>query len=353
MLGVLKKGSFILGQNVQAFEDEMAAYIGVEHAIGVASGTDALTLTLRAMGVGPGDEVIVPAFTFFASAGAALLLGAKPVLVDVDPATYCLDVAQLEEKITPKTKAIMPVHLFGHSADMDPILEIAGRYGIRTVEDNAQAVGATYKGRKTGGIGDAGCLSFYPTKNLGAYGDAGMILTNDASLARSIRMLRTHGWDEQKYFPEFVGYNSRLDEVQAAILRVKLPYLDLWNQKRRTLAAQFGELLVTADAQLPRQMDYASSVYHLYVVRVQNRDKVTKILKSRGVSSAVYYPYPLHVVPAMQALGYNPGDYPVSEDASNHLLAIPLFPEMSREQVEYVANALSQADSPILEEPTG
>ena len=341
---VLESAAFILGANVAALEQEVADYLGVQHAVGVASGTDALLLSLRAMGIGPGDEVAMPAFTFFATAGVVMLLGATPVLVDVDPETYGIDVEHLERKITPRTKAIIPVHLFGHPADMDPILALARDHDLRVVEDNAQAIGAMYKGHKTGSVGDVGCLSFFPSKNLGAYGDGGMVVTNDASLAEHLRMLRTHGW-EKKYYSEVVGYNSRLDELQAAILRVKLRHLDSWNDSRRRWAATYTKELANLGLGLPREMEYAHHIYHLYIIQVSDRDFVAQQLAQVGISTSVYYPYPLHLVPATESLGYQKGDFPVAEAASKQCLAIPLYPEMTENHVGLIAQALNKIAS--------
>ena len=339
VMAVMDRGIFILGPEVAAFEQEMADYLGVAHAVGVASGTDALVLSLRALGIGPGDEVIVPAYTFFATCGAVLQVGATPVLVDIDPATYCLNVGHLEQQLGPRTKAIIPVHLFGHPADMDAVLIIAEEHGLRVIEDNAQAIGASYEGRRTGSLGDVGCLSFYPSKNIGAYGDAGMVVTNDEDLASRIRMLRTHGW-RRKYFPEIAGQNSRLDELQATILRVKLPHLDEWNERRRAHAVAYDELLSDLDIRTPIERPPARHVYHLYVIETEEREQVAEHLQSAGVDTAVYYPYPLHLVPAVAGLGYRKGDFPVSEEAARRCMAIPLFPEMTAEQVEYVASVV-------------
>ena len=339
--GVLESASFILGPNVKALEQEVAEYIGVQHAIGVASGTDALLLALRAFGVGPGDEVIVPAYTFFATCGAVMLLGATPVLVDIDPVTYCIDTKHLETLVSARTKAIVPVHLFGHPADMDPIRDFASTHQLHIVEDNAQAIGASYKGRMTGGIGDAGCLSFYPAKNLGAYGDGGMVTTDDTALANELRRLRTHGWT-QKYYTETLGYNSRLDELQAAILRVKLRHLEDWNERRRALARSYDDKLGQMGVRTPKTLDYARHAYHLYTIEVDDRETVIEELTVAGIGTAVYYPYPLHLLPAMSHLGHKPGDFPVAERAAKRTLAIPIYPEMSPEQVEHVVGVLRE-----------
>ena len=342
--GVLESTAFILGPNVKALEGEVAEYVGVQHAIGVASGTDALLLTLRAMGVGQGDEVIVPAYTFFATCGAVMLLGATPVLVDIDPETYCIDTQTLETQVSARTKAIVPVHLFGHPADMDPIRDFASSHNLRVVEDNAQAIGASYKGNMTGGIGDAGCLSFYPTKNLGAFGDGGMVTTNDEALANELMKLRSHGWT-RKYYPESIGYNSRLDELQAAILRVKLRYLDGWNGQRRDLASAYGGQLADLDVGTPQELEYTRHVYHLYIIEVEDRDKVIDEMTAAGVGTAVYYPYPLHLLPALESLGHKAGDFPVAESAAHRTLAIPIYPHMTSGQVDRVVSVLRQTVS--------
>jgi dTDP-4-amino-4,6-dideoxygalactose transaminase len=339
---VLDSGHFILGPNVAALEREVASYLGVSHGVGVASGTDALVLALRALNIGQGDEVIVPAYTFFATAEAVLLVGATPVFVDIDPQTYCLNVRQLEASITAKTKAVIPVHLYGHPASMKPLLEHARSRGLRVIEDNAQAFGADYEGRKTGSLGDVGCISFFPSKNLGACGDGGMVVTNDPGLAERVRMLRTHGW-RRKYEPEMVGYNSRLDEIQAAILRVKLRYIDQWNNRRRELALEYVEQLSSLDIGLPSETPGARHVYHLFVIRLKDRDIVATSLKNAGISTAVYYPHPLHLLKACNHLGYVTGSLPVAENASRETLALPFYPEMTPMQVSTVADALSMA----------
>ena len=340
--GVLESGTFISGPNLNAFEREIAEYVGVENAVGVASGTDALLLTLRAMGIGEGDEVIVPAFTFFATCSAVLLAGARPVLIDIEPATYCIDPVGLERSITSRTRAVIPVHLFGHPADLDPICDVAAANGLKVIEDNAQAIGARYRGRMTGSIGDAGCLSFYPAKNLGAYGDGGMVLTDDDALAAEIRMLRSHGWT-RKYYSERLGYNSRLDELQAAVLRVKLRYIERWNDLRREHAESYNPLIADLAVRTPLERKYARSVYHLYVIEVEERERVIADLDAAGIGNAVYYPYPLHLTPVLESLGHGVGDFPIAEHAAEHCLAIPLYPEMTEQQTRLVVEALRGA----------
>lgn len=336
---VLNSGRFILGPNVSAFETEVADYIGVQHGIGVASGTDALVLSLRAVGIGAGDEVIVPAYSFFASAGAIMLVGARPVFIDIHPLTYCLDVTQLKQKLTKKTKAVIAVHLYGHPADMKPIKDFAEQYDLKIIEDNAQAFGAEYLGKKTGSLGVVACLSFFPTKNLGGYGDGGMVVTDNDEIADKARMLRTHGW-QKKYFPEMLGYNSRLDELQAAILRVKLRYLDEWNQRRREIAAEYSMRLQKLGITIPVEQTGARHVYHLYIIRMKNRDKVREYLKEQGIATDVYYPQPLHLTKTCQSQGFQPGDMPISEQASRDTLALPLFAEMTSSKVDQVIHAL-------------
>jgi dTDP-4-amino-4,6-dideoxygalactose transaminase len=339
---VLESGKFILSSNVRALEDEIAAYLGARHAVGVASGTDALVIALRALGITPGDEVILPAFTFFATAGAILSVGAVPVYVDILYNTFCLDINQIAKRITSRTKAIIPVHLFGHPAEMNAIVDLARAYDLKIVEDNAQAFGASYSGKKTGCFGDIACLSFFPSKNLGGYGDGGMVVTSDSELADKVRMLRTHGW-HKKYYPEILGYNSRLDEIQAAILRVKLRYVDQWNQRRREIAEAYTDHLVDLGIGLPGEAPNAKHVYHLFVIRLENRDFVQKVLERAEIASDVYYPQPLHLSEPCRGLGYKEGDFPVSEAACRETLAIPLFPEMSQAQFETVISELRQA----------
>jgi dTDP-4-amino-4,6-dideoxygalactose transaminase len=333
---VLEAGQFILGPNVAALEKEVPAYIGVKRGVGVASGTDALVLALRALEIGPGDEVIVPSYTFFATAGAVLLVGAKPVCVDVDPQTYTINVGQISSHITERTKAIIPVHLYGHPADMDGVIKVAAAHGLKVIEDNAQAIGAEYQGRKTGSIGDIACLSFFPSKNLGGYGDGGMVVTNDDDLADRIRMLRTHGW-RKKYFPEMLGYNSRLDELQAAILRVKLRHLDEWTERRRYLAEKYNEQFKGTGIGTPFVAKEAAHAYHLYIIEVENRQRVQEQLKEEGIPTAVYYPQPLHLSQPLAGHGYQSSDFPVSERASERTMSIPFYPEMQEDQLRSVA----------------
>jgi dTDP-4-amino-4,6-dideoxygalactose transaminase len=342
--GVLRSGHFILGPQVQALEREVAAYLGVRHAVGLGSGTDALVLGLRALGIGPGDEVIVPSYTFFATAEAVMLVGADPVFVDVDPETYCIDVDDVATHVTARTRAVMPVHLYGHPADMTRLREVAASHRLRVIEDNAQALGADWRGRKTGGMGDLGCLSFYPSKNLGAYGDAGMAVTNDDTVAAQLRMLRTHGW-RRKYHPEMLGYNSRLDEMQAAILRVKLRHLDAWTRRRVELAEAYAQRLASLDVGLPIVSDGATHVFHVYVVRLRNRQAVEAHLLAREIGTAIYYPRPLHDLEPCRPFAKN-GAWPHSEAASRETLALPFFPEMTEGQVDAVVAALADVVTP-------
>jgi dTDP-4-amino-4,6-dideoxygalactose transaminase len=338
--GVLQSGHFILGSEVSAFEEEIAVYLGVQFGIGVASGTDALILALRALDIGPGDEVILPAYTFFATISAVLHVGAQPVLVDIDPETYCMDMGQIRNKITPNTRALIAVHLYGHPADMDILIEMAAEYGFKIIEDNAQAIGADYQGRKAGCLGDIGCLSFFPSKNLGGYGDGGMVVTNDNNLAQRIKMLRTHGW-EKKYFPEILGYNSRLDTLQAAILRVKLQHIDDWNNRRREIADFYNRRLSGfSGITTPIETSGNKHVYHLYVLRLPERDHVQDYLKQRSIATGIYYPQPLHLTQACHHLGYREGGFPVSEKASDETLAIPIYPDLTQDQMDTVVSEI-------------
>jgi UDP-2-acetamido-2-deoxy-ribo-hexuluronate aminotransferase len=352
---VLTRQQFVLGPECQALEAEIAQVCGISHGVGVASGTEALELTLHACGVSAGDEVIVPAFTFIATGSAVSALGARPVFADIEPATYNLDPEQLENLITPRTRAIVVVHLFGLAADMDPILAIAAKHGIPVIEDNAQSLGATYQGRKTGSMGRAGCLSFYPSKNLGAYGDAGMIVTNDDKLATRLRLLRNHG-QAGRYVSTERGWNSRLDELQAAILRVKLRHLQDWTAACQGHAQRYDGLLRDVPGvTLPHVPAGWEHVYYLYTLQIAGRAKgndprgetrsdiVQQRLAERGISSVVYYPVPLHLQPLYASLGGKPGDLRVSERASREVLSIPIYPQMTTEQVERVAQAVRDA----------
>ncbi|MFC1978760.1 DegT/DnrJ/EryC1/StrS family aminotransferase [Chloroflexota bacterium] len=336
---VLQDGQFILGPKVVELENAIAEYHSVKHAVGVASGTDALILALRALEIGPGDEVIVPTFTFFATAEAVSVVGATPVFVDINLETYCIDTSQIEDKVTPKTKAVIPVHLYGHPADMDAMQHIAEKYGLKIIEDNAQAFGAEYKGRKTGSMGHVSCFSFFPSKNLGAYGDGGMLATDDEQVADKAKMLRTHGW-KQKYFPVTIAYNSRLDELHAAILLVKLKYVDNWNEQRGKAAQKYSELLASASLVSPTEESYTKHVYHMYVIRAQRRNALQSYLKEKEIASAVYYPVPLHLLEAYNHLEYRKGDFPNAEKACEETLAIPLYPEITEEQLETVASSI-------------
>jgi UDP-2-acetamido-2-deoxy-ribo-hexuluronate aminotransferase len=356
---VLTAQQFVLGPQGAALEGEIAGACGANHGVGVASGTEALELGLHACGVGPGDEVIVPAFTFIATGSAVSALGARPVFVDIEPASFNLDPDQVEARITSRTRALVAVHLFGLSADMDPILEIAAKHGIPVVEDNAQSFGATYRGRKTGSMGRVGCLSFYPSKNLGAYGDAGMIVTSDAKVAARLSSLRNHGQTGQ-YLSTERGWNSRLDELQAAVLRVKLRHMAAWTAARQAHAGMYNSLLADLPGiTLPRVPPGREHVYYLYTVRIAERaggarkstergdelrsDLVQQRLKERGVASVVYYPVPLHLQPLYALLGGKPGDFRVSERAAREVLSIPMYAELTREQIERVAQELRRA----------
>jgi dTDP-4-amino-4,6-dideoxygalactose transaminase len=339
---VLQSGQFIMGPEVRAFEREVARYLNTRYAIGVNSGTDALFISLHALGVGPGDEVITTPFTFFATAEAISHVGATPVFVDIDPRTFNLDPELIEEKITPRTKAILPVHLFGHAVDMAPILALAEKYDIFILEDVAQAFGGKYRGRKLGTIGDIGAFSFFPSKNLGACGDGGLIATNDSKIAELARMLRVHGAKE-KYRNEVVGYNSRLDELQAAILRVKLPYLDQWNAQRRQIAERYNDLLEDVpDISTPIEAAHAEHVYHQYTVRIMNqrRDEIKEKLIKARISTAVYYPIPVHALPVYSDLQI---DLPQAWKAASEVLSLPFWPQISLTVQERVADSLREA----------
>lgn len=328
---VFESGWYILGPQLKAFEQEFAAYTGAAHCVGVGSGTEALHLSLLAVGVALGDEVILPANTCVPTVSAVSFAGAKPVLSDIDAETMNLDPARLAAAITPRTKAILPVHLYGHPCDMDAILAAAAEHGVPVVEDCAQAHGAEYKGRKCGCFGQAGAFSFYPTKNLGAYGDAGAVVTGDAEAAERLRRLRNYG-EERRYWHTSKGFNSRLDEMQAAVLRVKLRHLDAWNEQRRKLAAAYAEGLCDTPLILPREAAWAKSNYHLYPVRTPARDRLAAHLQQREIGTFIHYPIPVHLQPGYADLGGKQGDFPNAEKACDEVLSLPLYPELSEAQ---------------------
>lgn len=350
---VLDGMELFLGTHVQSFEREFAAATGVEHAIAVSDGTAALQLALMACGIGREDEVITVAHTFVATAEAIMLVGARPVFVDIDPRTYTIDVAQIERHITPRTRAILPVHLYGQPADMDPILAIARRRGLWTIEDACQAHGARYKGRPVGGLGHLAAYSFYCSKNLGAYGECGMVTTNDAGLAHRVRLLRDHG-SPSRYRHELVGMNGRPDELQAAVLRVKLPHLQRWNALRRAHAERYSALLRAVPMVTPPEVaGYAEHVFHLYVVRAPQRDALVEHLHRCGVGAGIHYPVPCHLQPGLSALGYRPGDLPATEQAAAEVLSLPMYAELTAEQQAYVVRCLrdfyqEQAATPVV-----
>ena len=339
---ILDQTAFIAGERVQRFEDDFAAYCEVKHAIGVANGTDALTLAIAALGINPGDEVITAANSFIATAEAIVHAGAKPVFADVDPDTLNIDVAEIKASITPRTRAVIPVHLYGQPADMDPVLHIAEEHGLYVIEDASQAHGARYKGRRVGSLGHAACFSFYPSKNLGACGDGGAVVTNDDMLALMIRKLHDHG-GITKYQHDLIGYNSRLDTLQAAVLSVKLPYLDDWNARRQAHAKQYAELLAeTPGLRLPQVLPETSSVYHLYVIRVEygGRDDLQCYLVKRGIQTGIHYPDPIPLTPAFAHVDQTTFVHAAS--AARTLLSLPLFPELKPEQVQYVAACVNE-----------
>ena len=331
---VLNNTSFIMGEELKKFEVEFARFCDVKYAIGVANGSDALILALRACEIGEGDEVITVPHTFISTAEAISNVGGKVVFVDINPKTYTIDVSKIKEKINEKTKAIIPVHLYGQPTDMDPIMELARKYNLKVIEDAAQAHGAEYKGKKVGSIGDVSCFSFYPGKNLGAYGDAGIVVTDNEEIAEKVKLLRNHGRITKKYEHEIEGYSSRLDNLQAAILRVKLRHLNKWNESRRENAQKYNELLNNIGGIItPYEAEYAKHVYHLYVIRTENRDKLREELKSKGMATGIHYPIPLHLQPAYNYLGYKRGDFPVTEKTSQEILSLPMFAELSGNQI--------------------
>lgn len=336
---VVENTSFIMGPEVSAFEKAFAAFCDVKHCIGVGSGTAALELTLRALGIGPGDEVITVAHTFIATAEAISAVGATPVFIDIDPQTYNMSAGALLQAIRPRTRAVIPVHIYGQPADMTTLSAIAGQHHIPVIEDAAQAHAATWAGRKTGGLGTAACFSFYPGKNLGAYGDAGAVTTDDDDVAEQVRLLRNHGRHD-KYLHEIKGFGHRIDALQAAILAAKLPYLDEWTCARRRLAVRYNQLLGDLELMLPHVDSQAEAAWHLYVIRTPLREEMLNYLKKEGIGAGVHYPIPLHLQPAYAELGYGPGSLPVTEAVAKSCLSLPLYPEMSDEQQDRVAAAI-------------
>ncbi|MBW6410549.1 DegT/DnrJ/EryC1/StrS family aminotransferase [Clostridium weizhouense] len=370
---VLSSASYIMGKDVIEFEKEAQDYLGVKHAISVGNGTDALVVALMALGIGKGDEVITTPFTFFATAESISFIGATPVFVDVEKDTYNIDPSKIEEKITEKTKAIMPVHIFGQPAKMDEIKKIAKKHKLKVIEDAAQAFGSEYKGKKVGSIGDVGCFSFFPTKNLGCAGDGGMITTSDDNIATIVKALRTHGSGENgqkaynllnnineevkisedhddtvynplKYYNYLIGFNTRLDTIQAALLRVKMNYIDEWNKIRRENARIYDENLKDTSLTLPVTIDEGKSVYNMYVVQSNDREKFVNRLKEKGISTGIYYPVPMHLQKVYKNLGYKEGDMPVAEYLSHRTFAIPVFPELTNEQKEYIIYSIKEID---------
>ena len=337
---LMRRGDFILGKNLSEFEAHFALYLGVKYSLGVNSGTDALFLGLLSLGIGKGDEVIVPAFTYIASAFAVTYTGAKPVFVDINESTYNIDPEKIEKAITKKTRAIMPVHLYGQSADMDAIMKISKKHRLKIVEDAAQAHGTLYREKKAGGLGDMGAFSFYPTKNLGALGDAGMIVTNDAALYGKLIKLRDYG-RKTRYEHASIGYNSRLDSVQALFLSQKLKRLDAWNDKRIRASWLYRKLLGNIKGiTLPFEAGYGKHIYHIFAIGVKNRDTVLEGLKKAGISAAVHYPVPLHLQEVYKNLRYKKGDFPVAEKICNQVLCLPIYPHIKKEQIEYVCKKL-------------
>lgn len=338
---VIQSNTFVLGPQVERFEKQAAEYLGVKHAITVSSGTDALVCALMAIGIQPGDEVIVPSFTFFATAGSIARLNAVPVFVDIEPDTFNIDVKQAEKAITSKTRAILPVHLFGQAAEMDPIMHVAKRFHLKVIEDAAQAIGARYRDRKVGGIGDLGCFSFYPTKNLGCFGDGGLVTSNDDDLAEMCRLMRTHGM-KPRYYHKYVGANFRLDTLQAVVLSVKLPHLESWHEGRRRNAAFYNDAFAGLPIGLPVVRPHNHSIVNQYTIRVPDgkRDALRAHLSAAGIGTDIYYPIPLHMQECFAHLGYKEGDLPHSEAAAREVLSLPVFPELTDQQRQYVVDAI-------------
>ena len=333
--GVIDNQTYILGPDVDSFERDFASYCGTSYAVGVASGSDALLLSLRALGVGRGDEVITVANTFISSVLPILHLGVRPRLIDADQKTLSMDISLVEKQITSRTRAMMPVHLFGLPVDMDPLIRLAKKYKLFIIEDACQAHGALYQGRPVGSLGDIGCFSFYPSKNLGAFGDAGAVVTNKKRLADAIRILRNVG-QKGKNIHEVIGYNSKLDTIQAAILRTKLPFLPAWVQRRRKIASYYHDHLRDLPIVLPEEPRYAKASYHLYVIRTKYRNKLKQYLEKNGVVCGVHYPIPIHLQPCMRDLGYKKGDFPVSEESAQEVLSLPMYPELTQKELRSI-----------------
>jgi len=341
---VLEEGQYILGEKVRSFEKEFAEYCNAKYAVGVASGTDALVITLKVLGIGPGDEVITVPNTFIATVDAIARNGATPVFCDINPETYNIDVHQLERKITDRTRSILAVHLYGQPAEMNFIKKIADEFGLYVIEDACQAHGAEYMGRRTGSLGDIACFSFYPSKNLGACGDGGVIVTNSREFAEKARMLRNYG-QKIKNRHDVVGFNSRLDEIQAVILRVKLKHLDKWNVMRRKWARFYNELLENSSVVTPVEAKHAKHVYHLYVIRSKERDKLQQFLSRKGISTGIHYPIPIHLQRAYSYLGYKGGDFPITEKFAREILSLPMFPELEEDEVVYICDQIKRFES--------
>ncbi len=343
VLATLESGQFILGEDVAAFEREFAEYCGARHAVAVNTGTSALHLSLLAAGIGPGDEVITVPFTFVATAAAICYTGATPVFVDIDPVSFTMDPARLEAAITPRTRAVIPVHLYGQMADMDPILDIADRHGLAVIEDACQAHGAEYKGQRAGSLGASGCFSFYPGKNLGACGEGGIVVTNSETQAKALRMLRDWG-QEQRYHHVLKAYNYRMEAIQGAVLRVKLRHLEDWTEARRRVARRYSALLRRIPAVgVPQEAEDRRHVYHIYAVRVADRTEVRRALQEAGIQTGLHYPVPVHLQKAHEDLGYQAGDFPHAEAAASEVLSLPIYPEMSLDQVGQVVAAVEEA----------
>jgi len=338
---VLDSGKFVLGKEVGEFECKIAGYLGVKYAVGCASGTDALQIAMMAMGIGPGDEVITTPFTFVATTETIVLLGAKPVYIDIDTKTFNIDPSRVEKAITSRTKAIIPVHLYGQPADMDPIMNIARQHRLRVIEDAAQAIGSSYKGKKVCTFGDVGCISYFPSKNLGAFGDAGMVVTNDAAVWEKMRMIANHG-SRERYHHEILGVNSRLDTIQAAVLTVKLHHLEEWNSARQRAAARYDELLRGTPVTVPYVSPACQHIFHQYTIRVPRRDALAAFLKEKSIPHAIYYPIPLHLQRAFKLAGSKKGDFPITEKAAEEVISLPMHTELTEEQIVFITDAIKE-----------